>query len=213
MRYLFIKKGNNGFDFCSTTNDYYNSNFRKLDEYQPCEAEIQVIANGRFFVFYDKMYVLEMSYLKMLLDDTLAEKDSISAQYIRNTLIPKIKDMLSDCKRLFVKEVDGFKDEACSGTTIITDGTKLYTIRADFSCVVQEEYLNDNDVTILTINDILGRKSPLELMEYLMKKRADHNGYLNFPLIYGNTSNNKITIRHINGETKSLNLEDFICPW
>lgn len=213
MRHLFIKKSKRGFDFCATTNDYYNSNFRKLEEYQPCEAEIQTISNGRFFVFYDKMYVLEMSYLKMLLDDTLAEMDSLSASFVRNTLIPKIKDLLVDCKRMFIKVIDGYKDESCSGTIIITDGKKLYTIRADFSCVIQEEYLDDNDVAILTINDVNGEIPPLELMNYIIEKRKAHNDYLNYPIIYGNTSEKEIFIKHISGDIKSLELGDFVCLW
>ena len=213
MHHLFIKRGAKGFDFCFATDDYYNKNYHKLDEYNGLESDLQVISNGKFFIFYDAVYRVEQAFLKMLFEDELSKVDSISLEDVRSDLAFKVKKTLSDCKRLFYDDKGPEKKEHCSGNIIIVNGENAYHIRANFLICDLDLYFDDNDTSVLALDEVLGNKSPLEIMETFFDRAEKNHGYCSYPIVYGNTEKKKITLRTFDKETRDCELEEFVCRW
>lgn len=213
MRHLFIKRGAKGFDFSFATDDSCNKNYQKLDEYNGSESDLQVISNGKFFIFYDTVYRVEQAFLKMLFEDELSKVDSISLEDVRSDLVFKVKKTLTDCKRMFYQDKGPEKRERCSGNIIIANGENAFLIRANFIVCDLELYLDDNDTNALALDEILEHNSPLEIMEFLFARAEKVHAFCNYPIVYGNTTKQKVTLISSDKETKECELEEFVCHW
>lgn len=213
MRYCFIKKGKKGFDFAMTSSDFQNTNYSPLDKYNFQESGLQVISNGNIMIFYDRVYRLEMAYLKMLFEDCLKDKKTISVEELTYDIKPKIIETLQNIKRLFTNDKDDVKRWSMSGSIIFVTKEKLIMISSLFLVEEIAECINKKDLSLVVFDEILNNPSPEQLIKFMLEKAKEKNGDLEYPIVIGNSLKDDIKLIDINGNERIVKKEDYVCRW
>ncbi|MCQ2799936.1 MAG: hypothetical protein MJ228_04170 [Bacilli bacterium] len=213
MDYLFIKKAESGYDFCSTTNDCFNDSDTPLDKFRYCDSSFQTISNGKFLIIYRHVHALEASFAKMFFEDNLKDKDDLEIDEIRFGLTDALKEVMRDCKRLHIGDKKEDKRDKMTGEIIIIAPSGLYYLTNYFSVEKQDKYFNGNATGVLSQCEIIGDVSPLELMEEYIKDYKTHSAYVNYPIVYGNSNEDYIVLRDVKDREIKVEKEKFVCLW
>lgn len=207
MDYCFIKKGKTGFDFCISTVDYEN-HFNTM-KYSCQDAEMQVISNNAFLVFYSGRLVRELLFLKIMFEEELAIRENISAKEITDEIVPKIIKLLHDYHSLIIKEGDGIE---MKGHIIIVSCTDVFLIDRIFVVSQRNNYLDGNRIPVKVCNEIMNNPTPLELLEASIIDDKEARRGIDYPFLYGN-SNDKVFHLKYENEIKDVAREEWICRW
>lgn len=194
---VFIIKKEDGFEYALMPNVV---NCLQSEDYDGSPFQLIKSKIGNIYIFYAGEYI-DTVYLKILLNNELKDKQ-IDIHYLLNELSFKIKEELKRVYRVCTSDNDG---EYMFGNILIIQNDVCYHINSRFIVKSKSIYLDDGLISARVLYN-----NSMSLKELLYKLYEEPKQKYIYPMIFGNTKINEITIKDEN-EEKIVSEDCFIC--